>query len=131
MAIRSRRKPDAKRVRKLFTQGNSKSAIARRLGTSRTTVRLLLGNERPPVPPDRAQLVRDLRAAGVIKTAIAKQARMSLSDVYRVLPAPAPLEKGPRAAPARHRKPRAMTIRAVRQEAGGSGGKRSRGDCGR
>ena len=32
VAIRSRRQPDAKRVRKLFKQGLSKSAIARRLG---------------------------------------------------------------------------------------------------
>ena len=112
VAIRSRRKPDAKRVRKLFEQGLSKSAIARRLGISRTTVRALLGIERPPVPPDRAQLVRDLHAAGVIKTAIAKQARMSLTDVYRILPAPATSSKraaAPR--PQRQRKPRAMTVR--------------------
>ena len=122
VAIRSRRQPDAKRVRKLFKQGLGKSAIARRLGTSRTTVHLLLGIERPPVPPDRAQLVRDLHAAGVIKTAIAKQARMSLTDVYRILPAPAPSSKraaAPR--PQRQRKPRAMTVRAVRQRTGASG----------
>ena len=56
-------------------------------GMSRTTVRLLLGHEPPPVPPDRAQLVLDLDAAGFTRKAIAKQMRMSLGDVYRVLPA--------------------------------------------
>ena len=67
VAIRPKRKPDAKRVQKLFAQGKSQSEIARRLGMSRTTVRLLLGHAPPPVPPDRAQLVRDLYAAGYQK----------------------------------------------------------------
>ena len=87
VAIRPKRKPDAKRVRRLFAQGNSQNEIARRLGMSQTTVRLLLGYERPPVPPDRAQQVRDLFAAGDSKSAISKKIKMSLSDVYRVLPA--------------------------------------------
>ena len=78
VAIRSKRKPDAKRVQKLFAQGKSKSEIARRLGMSRTTVRLLLGHAPPPVPPDRAQLVRDFYAAGYSKSAIAKEIKMSL-----------------------------------------------------
>ena len=119
VAIRSKRKPDAKRVRKLFNQGKSKREIARRLGMSGTTVRLLLGGELPPVPPDRAQLVRDLYAAGYTKSAIAKQARMSLTDVYRVLPAPAPPTESaaaPRAQP--RRKPRAMTIERFAKEQG-------------
>ena len=111
MAIRSKRKPDAKQVRRLFNQGKSKREIARRLGMSATTVRVMLGGELPPVPPERAQRVRDLYAAGYTKSAIAKQARMSLTDVYRVLPAPVPPTESaatPRAQP--RRKPRAMTI---------------------
>jgi excisionase family DNA binding protein len=119
VAIRSKRKPDAKRVHKLFNQGKSKREIARHLGMSQTTVRVLLGGELPPVPPDRAQLVRDRHAAGVTKTAIAKELRMSLSDVYRVLPAPAPPKESvatQRAQPPR--KPRAMTIERFAEELG-------------
>ena len=111
VAIRSKRKPDAKRVHKLFAQGKSKSEIARRLGMSRTTVRLLLGHAPPPVPPDRAQLVRDLYAAGYSKSAIAKEIKMSLGDVYRVLPAPVRPPESAAAQPVQpRRQPRAMTI---------------------
>ena len=111
VAIRPKRKPDAKRVQKLFAQGKSKSEIARRLGMSRTTVRLLLGHEPPPVPPDRAQLVRDLYAAGFTRRDIAKEIKMSLGDVYRVLPAPVRRPQSAAAQPIRpRRKPRAMTI---------------------
>ena len=119
VAIRSKRKPDAKQVPRLFNQGKSKREIARRLGMSATTVRLLLGSELPPVPPDRAQLVRDLDAAGNTKSAIAKQARMSLTDVYRVLPAPVPPTESAatqRAQP--RRKPRAMTIERFAKDNG-------------
>jgi hypothetical protein len=86
---------------------------------SQTTVRLLLGGELPPVPPDRAQLVRDLYAAGYTKSAIAKQARMSLTDVYRVLPAPVkPAESAATQRAQPRRKPRAMTIERFAKEQG-------------
>jgi DNA invertase Pin-like site-specific DNA recombinase len=111
VAIRPKRKPDAKRIRKLFNEGLSKGAIARRLGTSRPTVNTILGVERPAVPPDRAQRVRDLFASGFSKNAIAKEMKMSLTDVYRVLPAPAKPGEGVikrRRQP--QRRPRAMTV---------------------
>jgi DNA invertase Pin-like site-specific DNA recombinase len=119
VAIRPKRKPDAKRVRRLFNQGLSKSAIARRLGMSCITVRTLLDADRPPVPPDRAQLVRDLHAAGATKMAIAKQARMSLTDVYRVLPAQKTPTESAAARRARPRpKPRATTIERFAKQHG-------------
>jgi DNA-binding NarL/FixJ family response regulator len=111
VAIRPKRKPDAKRIRKLFKEGLSKGAIARRLGTSRTTVNAILGVERPPVPPERAQRVRDLFASGVSKNAIAKEMKMSLTDVYRILPAPVkPGEEVTKRRRQPQRRPRAMTV---------------------
>ena len=43
VTIRPKRKPDAKRVQRLFKEGLSKSAIARRLDMSRMTVNVVLG----------------------------------------------------------------------------------------
>ena len=72
------------------------------------------------MPPTRAQLVRDLFAAGYTKTAISKEIKMSLSDVYRVLPArhvkPTESITAPHARP--RRKPRAMTVERFAKELG-------------
>ena len=72
---------------------------------------IVLGIERPPVPPDRAQRVRDLFASGVSKNAIAKEMKMSLTDVYRILPAPVkPGEEVTKRRRQPQRRPRAMTV---------------------
>jgi DNA invertase Pin-like site-specific DNA recombinase len=119
VAIRLKRKPDPKRIRKLFKEGLSKSAIARRLQTTLPTVRLALGEEPPPMAPDRAERIRELFASGLKKSAIAKEMSISLADVYRVLPARKPPTEnvaGRRTPP--RRRPRAMTIARFAKEQG-------------
>ncbi|MGA8758824.1 MAG: helix-turn-helix domain-containing protein, partial [Stellaceae bacterium] len=132
VVIRSKRKPDAKRVHKLFAQGKSKSEIARRLGMSRMTVRLLLGHAPPPVPLDRAQLVRESIRCGLQqkrdRDRDQNEPRRRISRAARAGKAAGKRRRttgttAPQAARDDHR--------AVRQEARCFGGQRSSGDCGR
>lgn len=83
--IQSQGTVDPTKMRRLARQGLSQAAIARRTGTSPTSVRRGLGLL-PPVPAERAALIKHLSEQGTSRTRMRRSFGIRSDEISRALP---------------------------------------------